>query len=116
MGNTTWGTSARSSGEISKVDNLVAHTSHVGHLVTWYIILSVGIAYFFNVYFEMPLLMLIAIMALFMSAPLYIDFGKVGGKIAFWRKVPKPPVDSEPRNHTDNLQNESVTIPSSRVA
>ena len=92
------------------------HTSHVGHLVAWYIILSVGIAYFFNVYFKMPLLMHIAIMALFMSAPLYIDFGKVSGKIGFWNKVPKSSVESEPRNHTGNLQNESVTIPSTRVA
>src|ERR1700676_1755938 len=110
MAITTWGTSARSSGEIRKGDSFFSLTFHVGHLVVWYMLLAMGLAYFFFDHFKNPLFLLIGVTGLILSVLLYIDVGKLGRKLAFWRKAPKT-VESElttnPSNSTESTAMDS---------
>src|ERR1700753_3419535 len=75
MSQTTWGTSARSAGEIRKGDSFFARTFHIGHLVLWYGILAGGLAYFLFYHFKSPLYLLVIILPLFVSLCLYVDLG-----------------------------------------
>ena len=44
----TWGTSARSKSEFKRGETFGARTEHVAHLVVWYMLLIVGLAYFLS--------------------------------------------------------------------
>jgi hypothetical protein len=77
MTKTTWGTSARSQGEIRAGDSFSTRTFHVGHLVLWYNVLSVGIAYTLYVHFKNPLFFVAAALGVLMSITLYVDFSSI---------------------------------------
>jgi hypothetical protein len=112
MANTTWGMSACLFGEMHKNDNFLACTFHIGHLVLWYTILSVSLAYFFFYHFHNLLMMFITVAALILSTLLYINIGKVGRKLAFWHKAPNRSVGSEsPHDYSYSLPLDSVTFP-----
>jgi hypothetical protein len=92
-------------------------TFHIGHLVLWYSVLSVGIAYFFFHHFKNPLCFLIAAAALIACLPLYVDVGGLFKGI-FRNNVEKTPGRSQlvtKSNHlnshaeTDTLHSASVT-------
>lgn len=72
----TWGTSARSSGEMAKSDSFLARSFHVGHLVIWYGLIACGIAYFCVVHFHSLFFWLIAVAPLLLSITLYFDIPK----------------------------------------
>jgi hypothetical protein len=96
MAQTTWGTSARSSGEIRKGESFAARTFHVGHLVLWWAVLAVGVAYFFVHHFKNPLMWLIAAIAVVTTVALYVDFGSYFSKVSFRRrKTPAPAMSNE---------------------
>ena len=100
MAQTTWGTSARSSGEIRKGESFAARTFHVGHLVFWWTVLAVGVAYFFFHHFKNPLLWTIAATAVIMSVALYVDFGPCLSKLSFRRRKPTSPTMSNESSAT----------------
>ena len=72
----TWGTSARSSGEMAKSDGFLARSFHVGHLVIWYSLIACGIAYFCFVHFHSLYFWAIAAAPLLASITLYFDIPK----------------------------------------
>ncbi|KAJ7594665.1 hyaluronan synthase 2 [Mycena floridula] len=97
---TTWGTSARTSGEIAKSDGFLARSYHVGHLVIWYSVIAVGIAYFLVFHFENNLFWAVAGAPVIMSLFLYVDFGAMFKRM-FSRKKTIPEVSDVQRPPRD---------------
>ncbi|EPS98860.1 hypothetical protein FOMPIDRAFT_1031179 [Fomitopsis schrenkii] len=70
---TNWGTSARSKSEFARPESFLSRTTHVGHLVVWYMMLSVGLAYLLATVFHQPYFWLVGILGLVLSGQAYSD-------------------------------------------
>ncbi|KAI0702366.1 nucleotide-diphospho-sugar transferase [Cerioporus squamosus] len=73
VGITTWGTSARSKSEFTRPESFYSRTTHIGHLVVWYLALTVGLGFFFASRLSTPLFFLIALVGLFPVLHVYSD-------------------------------------------
>jgi len=112
---TTWGTSARASSEIRKGESILAQTFHVGHLVLWYSVLSVGIAYFFFRHLKKPYMLFIAGIMIGGCLGLYIDFGKVMRNLICGERRKVDALDASDVEH-GGTECTDMTGPSSTVA
>ncbi|KAH9943756.1 hypothetical protein B0H21DRAFT_865057 [Amylocystis lapponica] len=70
---TNWGTSARSKSEFARPESFISRTTHVGHLVTWYLALSIGLGYFLATVFSQPLFWFIGLIGIAPTAHAYSD-------------------------------------------
>ena len=70
---TNWGTSARSKSEFARPESFISRTTHVGHLVVWYMMLSIGLAYLLATVFNQPYLWLVGSLGLILSGQAYSD-------------------------------------------
>ena len=70
---TNWGTSARSKSEFARPESFLSRTTHVGHLVVWYMMLSVGLAYMLATVFHQPYLWFISGIGVALSSQAYSD-------------------------------------------
>lgn len=70
---TSWGTSARSQGELRKGDSFGQRSFHVGYLVIWYALLATGMGLFLSRFMKNWLFMLVGVACLPPSILLYID-------------------------------------------
>ncbi|KAJ7576338.1 hypothetical protein C8J56DRAFT_899865 [Mycena floridula] len=72
---TTWRTSARSSGEMAIVDTSFAQSWQVRHLVIWYTVIAISVARFLVFHLKSPYFWFIVAVPILMSVALYIDLG-----------------------------------------
>ena len=70
---TNWGTSARSKSEFARPESFLSRTTHVGHLVVWYMMLSMGLAYLLATVFNQPYFWLVGTLGLALSSQAYSD-------------------------------------------
>ncbi|TFK46994.1 hypothetical protein OE88DRAFT_1637266, partial [Heliocybe sulcata] len=73
VGITTWGTSARSKSEFARPESFYSRTTHVGHLVVWYMALSVGFGYFMASSFHNPAFWALGAIGLIPTGHAYSD-------------------------------------------
>ncbi|TFY62249.1 hypothetical protein EVJ58_g3977 [Rhodofomes roseus] len=81
---TNWGTSARSKSEYARPESFLSRTTHVGHLVVWYMMLSLGLAYLLATVFHNPLFWVVGGIGLGLSAQAYSDVIVGESKYAFY--------------------------------
>jgi hypothetical protein len=82
---------------MGKGDSFQTRTFHIGHLVLWYSVLSVGIAYFFFYHFKNPLYLLIISVAVIMTVLLYVDFANLSMFKRRGNEVATPTSESSPQ-------------------
>ncbi|KZT68090.1 glycosyltransferase family 2 protein [Daedalea quercina L-15889] len=70
---TNWGTSARSKSEFARPESFLSRTTHVGHLVVWYMSLSLGLAYLLATVFHSPIYWLAGSVGVGLSGQAYSD-------------------------------------------
>ncbi|KAI0771126.1 hypothetical protein BD413DRAFT_625700 [Trametes elegans] len=68
-----WGTSARSTHEISRSESFLSRTAHIGHLLVWYTALSVGLGYYLATALAKPALWAVALVGLVPALHAYAD-------------------------------------------
>ncbi|EPQ58858.1 hypothetical protein GLOTRDRAFT_28815, partial [Gloeophyllum trabeum ATCC 11539] len=82
VGITTWGTSARSKSEFARPESLYSRTTHIGHLVTWYMALSFGLGYFMASTFHNPIFWSLGAIGILPTYQLYHDV--IVGESKYW--------------------------------
>ncbi|EED81477.1 predicted protein [Postia placenta Mad-698-R] len=70
---TNWGTSARSKSEFARPESFLSRTTHVGHLVVWYLMLSVGLGYLLVTVFSQPYFWFVGLLGGILSLQAYSD-------------------------------------------
>ncbi|KZT03310.1 glycosyltransferase family 2 protein [Laetiporus sulphureus 93-53] len=70
---TNWGTSARSKSEFARPESFLSRTTHIGHLVVWYLVLTIGLAYFLATIFHQPLFWFVGILGGVLTFQAYSD-------------------------------------------
>ncbi|KAI9057483.1 glycosyltransferase family 2 protein [Trametes sanguinea] len=84
---TGWGTSARSTHEIARSESFLSRTMHMGHLLIWYIALSIGLAYYLATALSQPALWVVALVGLVLSLQVYA--GVFSAKLSFFVFAPR---------------------------
>ncbi|KAH9921115.1 uncharacterized protein B0H18DRAFT_880478 [Fomitopsis serialis] len=70
---TNWGTSARSKSEFARPESFISRSTHVGHLVVWYLMLSLGLAYLLVTVFHQPYFWFVGSIGVALSGQAYSD-------------------------------------------
>ncbi|CDO70842.1 Glycosyltransferase Family 2 protein [Trametes cinnabarina] len=84
---TSWCTSARSTHEVARSESFLSRTLHMGHLLVWYIALSVGLSYYLATALSQPFLWLVAAVGVVLSFQLYA--GVFSAKLNFFIFAPR---------------------------